>query len=143
MTRKIGIIGLGHVGATLAHSMILKHTCDHLVLIDTNEKKVKADALDFCDTVANTGYPVHITVNDYAALKDADVVVSTLGNIELQANNTDDRFAELPFSSKQVVQVARDLKGYSTLSTIYRPSKRAGDWDRDLTGHSSNEACSR
>ena len=79
MTRKIGIIGLGHVGATLAHSMILKHTCDHLVLIDTNEKKVKADALDFCDTVANTGYPVHITVNDYAALEDADVVVSTLG----------------------------------------------------------------
>lgn len=110
MTRKIGIIGLGHVGATLAHSMILKHTCDHLVLIDTNEKKVKADALDFCDTVANTGYPVHITVNDYTALKDADVVVSTLGNIELQANNTDDRFAELPFTSKQVVQVARDLK---------------------------------
>ena len=39
MTRKIGIIGLGHVGATLAHSMILKHTCDHLVLIDTNEKR--------------------------------------------------------------------------------------------------------
>ena len=38
MTRKIGIIGLGHVGATLAHSMVLKHTCDHLVLIDTNEK---------------------------------------------------------------------------------------------------------
>ena len=45
MTRKIGIIGLGHVGATLAHSMILKHTCDHLVLIDTNEKKVKAGLL--------------------------------------------------------------------------------------------------
>ena len=160
MTRKIGIIGLGHVGATLAHSMILKHTCDHLVLIDTNEKKVKADALDFCDTVANTGYPVHITVNDYAALKDADVVVSTLGNIELQANNTDDRFAELPFTSKQVVQVARDLKAsgfsgvllvvtnpgrcrYSTLSTIYWPSKRAGDWDRDFIGYSSDEACSR
>ncbi len=35
--------------------MILKR--DHLVLIDTNEKKVKADALDFYDTVANTGYP--------------------------------------------------------------------------------------
>ena len=37
---------------------------------------------------------------------------STSGNIELQANNTDDRFAELPLLpfSKQVVQVARDLK---------------------------------
>ena len=160
MTRKIGIIGLGHVGATLAHSMILKHTCDHLVLIDTNEKKVKADALDFCDTVANTGYPVHITVNDYAALKDADVVVSTLGNIELQANNTDDRFAELPFSSKQVVQVARDLKasGFSgvllvvtnpvdAVTQLYQQytglPKEQVIGTGTLTGHSSNEACSR
>ncbi len=55
------------------------------------------------DTVANTGYPVHITVNDYAALKDADVVVSTLGNIELQANSTDDEFCGASLSSKQVV----------------------------------------
>ena len=56
MTRKIGIIGLGHVGATLAHSMILKHTCDHLVLIDTNEKRSRQMPWISVDTVANTGY---------------------------------------------------------------------------------------
>ena len=111
MTKKIGIIGFGACGCDLGP----QHDFEtHLWSLGLDwyqwEEKVKADALDFCDTVANTGYSVHITVNDYAALKDADVVVSTLGNIELQANNTDDRFAELPFTSKQVVQVARDLK---------------------------------
>ena len=35
--------------------------------------------------------------------------MSTLGNIELQANNTDDRFAELPFTASKW-WVARDLK---------------------------------
>lgn len=142
MTRKIGIIGLGHVGATLAHSMVLKHTCDHLVLIDTNEKKVKSDALDFCDMVANTGYPVHITVNDYAALQDADVVVSTLGNIELQANNTNDRFAELPFTSKQVVQVGRDLKAsgfHGVLVVVTNPVDAVTQLYQQYTGLSKEQ----
>ena len=106
------------------------------------------------------GYPVHITVNDYAALKDADVVVSTLGNIELQANNTDDRFAELPFSSKQVVQVARDLKasGFSgVLLVVTNPVDAVTQLYQQYTGlpkeqvigtgtlpgYSSDEACSR
>ncbi len=71
-------------------------------------RKVKADALDFCDTVANMGYPVHITVNDYAALKMRMLVDS--GNIELQANNTDDRFAD--FLASKAMQVARDLKAW-------------------------------
>ncbi len=44
-------------GAWYPHSMILK---THLKsLIDTNEKG-QGRCLD-CDTVANTGYPVHIT----------------------------------------------------------------------------------
>lgn len=94
MTRKIGIIGLGHVGATWPTAWFLvKHTCDHLVLIDTNEKKVKADALDSVIQL-----PIRVSgsaVNDYAALK-MRMSCQTLGNIELQANNTDDRFAELP-----------------------------------------------
>ncbi|KXT78131.1 L-lactate dehydrogenase [Streptococcus sp. DD13] len=110
MGRKIGIIGIGHVGATLAHSLILSQTFDQYVLIDTNVKKVEADALDFRDTAANSGQSVRIIVNDYQALADADIVISTLGDIKSQANNSDDRFAELPFTSQQVIQVSADLK---------------------------------
>ncbi|WP_414690666.1 lactate/malate family dehydrogenase, partial [Oenococcus oeni] len=83
---------------------------DDLVLIDTNESKVKADALDFEDAMANLPYHTNIFVNDYAELKDTDVIISALGNIKLQDNANDDRFAEFPFTSKAVVDVAKKIK---------------------------------
>lgn len=44
MTRKIGVIGMGSVGSTVAHYIVSGGFADDLVLIDVNEKKVKADA---------------------------------------------------------------------------------------------------
>ena len=42
-TRKVGIIGLGHVGAHVAYSLAVQGIADELVLVDSNEKKVKAN----------------------------------------------------------------------------------------------------
>ncbi|MDN6900914.1 L-lactate dehydrogenase [Oenococcus sicerae] len=110
MSRKLGIIGIGHVGSTVAHQVVATGLADDLVLIDTNEAKVTADALDFEDAMANLPYHTNVYVNDYAELKDADVIISALGKIDLQENKNDDRFAELPFTSKQVVEVAKKIK---------------------------------
>ena len=110
MTRKIGVIGMGHVGSTVAHYIVAMGFADDLVLIDKNEAKVKADALDFEDAMANLPFHINITVNDYSALKDADVIVSALGNIKLQDNPNADRFAELPFTRQAVKEVAQKIK---------------------------------
>lgn len=110
MARKVGIIGLGHVGATVAHGLIAQGAFDDYVLIDTNEAKVAAEAMDFADAAANLFHHPNIIVNDYQTLADADVVISTLGNIKLQDNPNADRFAELPFTAKEVPIVAQQLK---------------------------------
>lgn len=111
MTRKIGIIGMGNVGAAIAHHIIISGLVDQLVLIDTNTAKVTADAIDFSDAAANLDHYTAITVNDYSALADADLVISALGNIQLANDSTvQDRFAELAFNSKQVFQVATKIK---------------------------------
>lgn len=110
MSRKVAVIGMGHVGSTVAHYIVANGFADDLVLIDENEGKVKADALDFEDAMANLPFHTNITVNDYAALKDADVIVSALGNIKLQDNPNADRFAELPFTREQVKKVALKIK---------------------------------
>jgi len=111
MARKIGVIGMGHVGSTVAHDIIAKGLTDEMVLIDTNEAKVNADALDFEDAMANATFHTKLIVNDYAALKDADVVISAIGNIKLLENNTtNDRFVELPFTSQQAAKVALKIK---------------------------------
>lgn len=110
MTRKVGVIGMGNVGSTVAHYIVAMGFADDLVLIDKNEAKVKADALDFEDAMANLPFYTNITVNDYSALKDADVIVSALGNIKLQDNPNADRFAELPFTRQAVKEVAQKIK---------------------------------
>lgn len=110
MTRKVGVIGMGNVGSTVAHYIVAMGFADDLVLIDKNEAKVKADALDFEDAMANLPFHTNITVSDYSALKDADVIVSALGNIKLRDNPNADRFAELPFTRRAVKEVAQKIK---------------------------------
>ena len=110
MSRKVAIIGMGNVGAAVAHGLIAQGAFDDYVLIDNNEAKVKADALDFQDAAANLNHHANITVNSYEALADADIIISALGNIKLQDNSNADRFAELPFTSKEVIEVSKKIK---------------------------------
>jgi len=67
MTRKVAIIGMGNVGAASAHYIVSNGFVDDLVLIDINEKKVKSDALDFEDAMANLPFHTNIFVNDYSS----------------------------------------------------------------------------
>ncbi|CAJ2234243.1 L-lactate dehydrogenase [Fructilactobacillus sanfranciscensis] len=110
MTRKIGIIGDGHVGSTVAHYIVTNGFADDLVLIDKNEAKVNADAIDFREAMPNLPFHTNIAVNDYAALKDADVIISALGNIRLNDGAKEDRFSELAYNSEQVKSVAAKIR---------------------------------
>ena len=49
----------------------------------------------------------NIVVNDYEALKDADVIISALGNIQLQHNAGEDRFAEFPLPERLFIRLLR------------------------------------
>lgn len=141
MTRKVGIIGMGNVGAAAAHYIVASGFADELVLIDKNEAKVKADALDFEDAMANLLHHTEITVNDYAALADADVVISALGNIKLQDNAGDDRFAELPFTRVEVRSVAEKIKAsgfHGKLVVITNPVDVITSIYQEVTGLPKN-----
>lgn len=110
MGRKVAVIGDGHVGETVAHHLVVTGLVDELVIIDENDAKAKADVIDFDDAMANLDHHVKLTYNDYSELADTDIIVSALGNIKLQDNPNNDRFAELPFTSTQVKNVAAKIK---------------------------------
>ncbi|CAK1232204.1 L-lactate dehydrogenase [Fructobacillus fructosus] len=117
--RKVGIIGMGNVGSAVAHALIQEGAFDEYVLIDKREEKVRAEALDFEDAKANQNESYQITVNDYSALDDADVVISAIGKIELHYNNVKrDRFIELPFTAEQTKEVAAKLKATKFSGTL-------------------------
>jgi L-lactate dehydrogenase len=74
---KIAVIGSGHVGSTIAYTVVLKGLCDHLVLASRNLAKAHGDALDLQHTLAFCERAILI---DSAALEDvreSDIVVVT------------------------------------------------------------------
>ncbi|MCJ1996441.1 L-lactate dehydrogenase [Lactococcus piscium] len=102
---RIGIVGLGHVGSTVAYTVCLQGLADELVLLDKNKMKVQAEYLELSDTIHNLPNKVMLIKDDYAALKTADVIVFCAGDITVLENATD-RLAELRVTSKIVEDVA-------------------------------------
>lgn len=71
--RKVGVIGLGHVGSTVAYTLVTKGIADELVLIDSNEAKCTAEFYDLLDSLGRLDTYTKLSMNDYQALQDADV----------------------------------------------------------------------
>ena len=135
MSNKIGIIGDGHVGSTVAHQLLVSGLVDDLVLIDVNEAKVTADELDFQDAMANLKHHTNIVINDYSALKDADIIISAFGNISLEAGG--ERFAELNYNRERIGDIADSIKksGFDgILVAITNPVDAITNMYQELTG---------
>ena len=107
--RKIAVIGLGHVGVTVAYTIYAQGLCDELVLIDKNEKKLRAEEYDFKDAASRMLFHTEIKTGDYAELKNADVVITAFGDIEASVNSGD-RFAELPINTEAAKEVGSKIK---------------------------------
>lgn len=107
--RKLGVIGIGNVGVTVAYTIVSQGIADELVMIDTNDKKVLAEKLDFEDAMPRMPYHTEIKIQDYTDLKDADVVITAFGDIQASVR-TGNRFAEFEINSKNAVEVGRKLK---------------------------------
>ncbi len=73
--KKVGIIGTGNVGATLAFYLVTEHLCDDLVLIDRNEKKAVAEMLDLQHSMGYSGNNIGVTTGTYADCGDLDLIV--------------------------------------------------------------------
>ena len=113
---RIGIIGLGHVGSTLAYTLCLQALATELVLIDKNEAKVDAEVLELSDVLCNLAHEIKLIKNDYSELETAEIVVFCAGDITVLETATD-RLAELRVTAEIVRDVAPRLKrsGFSGL----------------------------
>ena len=78
--KKVGIIGVGNVGSTLAYTLASKGICEKIVLKDIRENIVKAMALDISQAAnaANSDTLVSAAINS-SDLKGCDVIVITAG----------------------------------------------------------------
>lgn len=76
---KIGLVGAGMIGGTLAHLVGLKELGD-VVLVDIAEGIPQGKGLDMAESSPVEMFDCNYTgSNDYAALKDSDVIIVTAG----------------------------------------------------------------
>lgn len=102
MKRRVGIIGLGHVGAHTAYSLAVQGIADEIVMVDKDQKKVDCECQDIRDSVALLPHRVEIRTDDFSGLKDCQVIVNTTGNIKLLATGNNDRLDEMEYNMKSV-----------------------------------------
>lgn len=99
-TRKVAIIGVGHVGAHCAYSLAIQGIVDELVLVDKNEQKVKSECQDLRDAITYCPYRVKISIGQYDELSDCDIIVNAVGKVALL--ETHNRLTELDYTIEQV-----------------------------------------
>ncbi|WP_176591500.1 malate dehydrogenase [Sphingobium sp. EM0848] len=88
--KKIALIGAGNIGGTLAHLAALKGLGD-IVLFDVVEGVPQGKALDLSQCGPVEGFDSKITgTNDYADIKDADVIIVTAGVARKPGMSRDD-----------------------------------------------------
>ena len=106
---KIGIIGIGNVGAHVLYTLALQGLAQEFVLIDIDEKKAGADLQDVFDCAMYLPHPVHMSVGTFSDLKDCDIIVYSVGKIDLlrQGHN---RLTELNFNIPAAIENARKIK---------------------------------
>lgn len=95
--RKVGIIGVGHVGAHVAYSLAIQGIVDELVLADTDTARVESEYQDLLDALPHMPHRTRVSIGEYEDLADCDLIVNSAGHIELLLGS-DDRSRELKFT---------------------------------------------
>ncbi|WP_337997864.1 malate dehydrogenase [Oleispirillum naphthae] len=107
--KKIALIGSGNIGGTLAHLIGLKELAD-VVLFDIAEGIPQGKALDIAQSTPIEGVNAsYAGANEYAGIKDADVVIVTAGVPRKPGMSRDDLIG---INAKVMSAVGEGIKTY-------------------------------
>ncbi len=108
--KKIGLIGAGQIGGTLAHLAALKELGD-IVMFDIVDGVPQGKALDLAESGPVDGFNAKFTgASDYAAIAGADVIIVTAGVPRKPGMSRDDL---LGINLRVMEAVGSGLKAYA------------------------------
>lgn len=76
--RKVAIIGVGYVGASIAYALALRDVAREIVMIDINHEKTDGEAKDIRHGLPAMG-TADLYAGDYADCADCDLIIITAG----------------------------------------------------------------
>ncbi len=108
---RVGIVGAGNVGATVAYSLAMKGVSHEIILRDNKIDRAKGMALDMSQAAnAARQHTVVSVAEDMSQLTDCDIIVITAGSPRLPGMSRDDL---LLVNAKIMKEVVNDIKKYS------------------------------
>lgn len=78
-TSKLGIVGAGAVGSTMAYAALMRGAARTVALLDVNKRKVEAEVLDLSHGIQFMSMAEVVGSDDVSVLADCDIVVFTAG----------------------------------------------------------------
>ena len=109
--KRVGIVGAGNVGSTVAYSLAMQGVCHEIILRDNKIEIAKGKALDMSQAAAAIrSHTVVSVAEDMSELTDCDVVVVTAGSPRLPGMSRDDL---LMINAKITREVMEGIKKYS------------------------------
>lgn len=78
-TSKLGIVGAGAVGSTMAYAALMRGAARTVALLDVNKQKVEAEVLDLSHGIQFMSMAEVVGSDDVSVLADCDIVVFTAG----------------------------------------------------------------
>ena len=102
-TRKVAIVGVGHVGAHTAYTLMMQGQVDELLLVDKDAGKVASECQDLRDAAMYCPYHVNVRVADFSELGDVPIIINAVGKVILL--ETLNRWTELDYTIDQVAEV--------------------------------------
>ncbi len=109
--KRVGIVGAGNVGATVAYSLAMLGSCHEIILRDNKIDVAKGKALDMSQAAAAVrSHTVVSVAESMEQLTDCDVVVVTAGSPRLPGMSRDDL---LMINAKITKEVIGGIAKYS------------------------------
>lgn len=109
--KRVGIVGAGNVGSTIAYSLAMLGSCHEIILRDNKIEIAKGKALDMSQAAAAVRSHSTVTVAETMAdMTDCDVVVITAGSPRLPGMSRDDL---LMINAKVTREVIEGVAQYS------------------------------
>jgi len=109
--KRVGIVGAGNVGATVAYSLAMLGSCHEIILRDNKIDVAKGKALDMSQAAAAVRSHTVVSVAEtMEQLTDCDVVVVTAGSPRLPGMSRDDL---LMINAKITKEVVSGIAKYS------------------------------
>jgi len=109
--KRVGIVGAGNVGSTIAYSLAMLGSCHEIILRDNKIEIAKGKALDMSQAAAAVrSHSTVIVAETMADMTDCDVVVITAGSPRLPGMSRDDL---LMINAKVTREVIEGVAKYS------------------------------